>query len=45
MDNQEGPTVEHRELCSILCDNLKEYVHVYEELNHFAVDMKLTQHF
>ena len=22
MDNQEGPTVEHRELCSILCNNL-----------------------
>ena len=23
MDNQEGPAVQHRELCSILCNNLK----------------------
>ena len=23
MDNQQGPAVQHRELCSILCNNLK----------------------
>ena len=22
IDNQQGPTVEHRELCSVLCNNL-----------------------
>ena len=45
MDNQEGSTVEHREPCSMLCDDVKEYVHVYEELNHCALHMQLTQHF
>ena len=24
MDNQQGPTVQHRELCSMLCDSLDE---------------------
>ena len=24
MDNQQGPTVQHRKLCSILCNNLNE---------------------
>ena len=52
MDNQQGPTVEHREVYSILCNDLhgkrilkkKKRIHIYVELIHFAVHLKLTQH-
>ena len=41
MDNQPGPTVEHMELCSMLCSNLEgkefggEWIHVYVWLRPF----------
>ena len=41
MDNQQGPTVEHMELCSMLCGNLEgrefggEWIHVYVWLRPF----------
>ena len=39
MDNQEGPTVKHMELCSMLCDILNargvwgEWIHVCVQLS------------
>ena len=45
MDNQQGLTVEHRELCSMLCVSLNgresggEWIHVYEWLSPFAVHL------
>ena len=50
MDHQEGPTVGHRELCSILGGSLEgrgiwgEWIHVYVWLSSFAVHLKLSQH-
>ena len=46
MDNQQGPTVQHREVCSVLCGSLDgrgvwgEWIHVYVWLSPFA-DLKL----
>ena len=46
-DSQQGPTVEHRELCSMLPGNLDrgefggEWIHVYVWLSPFAVRLKL----
>ena len=42
IDKQQGPTVQHRELYSLHCNNLeknvkKEFTHIYAQLNHFAV--------
>ena len=53
MDNQQGPTVEHMELCSMLCGSLDErgvwggWIHVliYVWLSPFAVHLKLLPHF
>ena len=38
-DNQQEPTAQHREVCSMLCGSLNggEWIHVYTGLNHFAV--------
>ena len=53
MDNQQGPTVWHRELFSVLCDGLyrerifkkkKKWTYVYVQLTHFAVHLKLIPH-
>ena len=49
MENQQGPTVEHRELCSMLCGSQDgrgvggEWTHVYVQLSPFAVHQKLSQ--
>ena len=36
IDNQQGPAIEHRELCSIFCYDLdeseKEYAHTYNSI-------------
>ena len=48
MENQQGPTVEHRELCSVLCGGLDGrgvwggWMHVYVRLSPFAVHLKLS---
>ena len=47
MDNQQGPTVEHMELCSMLHGSLGrefggEWIHVYAWLNSFAGHLKLS---
>ena len=52
MDNQQAPTVWHRELFSVLCDGLygerifkkKKWTYVYVQLIHFAVHLKLIPH-
>ena len=50
VDSQQGPTVEHRELCSVLCGSLDgrefegERIHVYVMLSLFAVHLKLSRH-
>ena len=50
MDNQQGATVYHGEISSMLCGNLMgwefggEWIHVYVMLSHFAVNMKLPQY-
>ena len=55
MDSTQGPTVQHRELCSILCNNLirkriwgekkrERDTHVYLQVHHFVVLLKVTQH-
>ena len=46
MDNQQGSTVEHEELCSMLCDSLDggECIYKYVWLSPFAVHLKLSQH-
>ena len=47
MDNQQGPTVQHRELYSMLCGSLDgrgvggEWVHVYVWLGPFPVHLEL----
>ena len=49
-DNQEGPTVQHMELCSMLCGSLDGrgvsgvWIHVYVWLSPFVVHLKLSQH-
>ena len=47
IENQQGPTVSHRELSSILCNYLfgkrKDVcVCIHIKLNHFAIYLKLT---
>ena len=50
MDNQQRPTVEHMELCSMLCGSLDgrgvwgRMEPVYIWLSPFAVNLKLSQH-
>ena len=50
MDDQQGPTVQPRELCSVLRGSLdgrevwREWIHVYVGLSPFAVHPKLPQH-
>ena len=50
MDNQQGPTVQHMEFCSVLCGSLNgkdfvgEWIHVYVWLSLFAVHLKPSQH-
>ena len=52
VDNQQGPTVQHMDLCSVLCGSLDErgvgggWIHVliYAGLSPFAVHLKLLQH-
>ena len=50
MDNQQGPTVQHRELCLMLCTAWMggmfrgEWIHVCIWLSPFAVHLKLSQH-
>ena len=50
MDNQQGPTVEqgnstqYSVIAYMRNECEKEWIHVYAELNHFAVQQKLTQH-
>ena len=47
MGNQQGPTVQHRELCSILCGSLDgrgvggEWIHIYVWLSTSTVHLKL----
>ena len=49
MDNQ-GPTVQHMELCSILCGSLDgrefggEWLHVYIWMSSFTVHLKLSHY-
>ena len=50
MDHQQGPTVQHRELCSMLCGSLdgrgvwgENGSNVYIQLSPFAVHLKLSQ--
>ena len=49
MDSQQGPAVQHRELCSVLCSSLDgrgvwgEWIHVYVRLSPFAGHLKLSQ--
>ena len=42
LDNQQGPTVYHRDLCSILCNKLNGKK-IRKRIDHFAVHPKLTQ--
>ena len=51
MDNQQGPTVQHRELYPVLRGNLdgsgvwaRMEIHVFVRLSPFAVHLKLSQH-
>ena len=50
MDNQQGPTVKHKELCSMSCGSLDvkgvwgEWIHLYVWLSPFAVYLKVSQH-
>lgn len=49
---QQGPTVEHMELCTPCCyvaagmggESGGEWIHAYVRLNPFAVNLKLSQH-
>ena len=49
MDDQQGTTVKHMELCSVLCGSLDggalagEWIHIHVWLNPFAVNLKLSQ--
>ena len=48
--NQQGPTVQHLELCSMLCGSLDggefrgEWIHAYVWLSPSAVHLRLSQH-
>ena len=48
IDNQQGPTVYHRELCSVVCGSLErrefggEWIHAYVWLSPFTVHLKLS---
>ena len=47
IDNQQGPTVYHRELYSVFYkggESENEYIYVYVYLNHFVVHLKVIQH-
>ena len=50
MDNQQGPTVQHMELCSILCGSLEgresggEWIHVYICMSSFTGHLKLSHY-
>ena len=50
MDNQQWLTVDHLQLCSMLCGSLdgrgigEEWIHVYLWLSPFTVHLKLLQH-
>ena len=50
MDNQQAPTVQHRELCSMSCGRLDgrefggEWIHVHVWLSPFTVHLKLSQY-
>ena len=50
VDNQQGPTVEHIELCSVLCGSLVgrgvwgEWISVYVWLSPFAAHLKLSHY-
>ena len=49
MDNQQCSTIEHRELCSMMCGGLDggefrgEWMHVYVWLSSFSVHLKLLR--
>ena len=50
MDHQQGPIVEHRELCSMLAawiggEFVGKWISVYLWLSLYAVNLKLSQHF
>ena len=51
MDNQQGPTVSHMELCSVCVATWKrgefggEGIHVYAWLSPFTVHLELSQHY
>ena len=51
MENQQGPTIQHMERCSVLRGNWKggelgeEWIHVYVWLSPRAVHLKLSQHY
>ena len=47
MDNQQGPTVQHMELCSMSCGSLDgrgAWIHVYVWLSPLDIHLKLSQH-
>lgn len=50
MDNQQEPTVRHREACSLLCGSLdggslgEQRIHLYIWLSPFAVHLKVSEH-
>ena len=51
MDTQQAPTVQHRELCSVLDGSLDErgawggeWIQVYVWLSSFAIHLKLSQY-
>ena len=50
MSSQQGPTVQHMELCSILCGSLDgrefggEWLHVYIWMSSFTVHLKLSHY-
>ena len=50
MDNQQGATIQHTELCSMFCGSLdgkgtgEEWTHVYVQLSSLAVHLKASQH-
>ena len=50
MDKQQGPTIQHMELCSVLCGTMDRRgvwgrrIYVYVWLSPFAVHLKLPQY-
>ena len=50
MGNQQGPAVQHMELCSVLRGSLdgrgvwREWIHVYGWLSPFVAHLELSQH-